>query len=436
MGVFHLAWFLNGYSVSHWHGSYAGINKSEWARPDLYVDLTQSLERAGFDALFIEDTAMIEDTYGSSMETTLKYGIMAPKNDPMPLVPLLSYQSRHIGIISTVSTIQYHPFLAARLGATLDHLTEGRFGFNVVTSVSHRVAQNFGYDAHLAHAERYAMAQEWMDAVTALWESWEPDALVLDEEAPLFADHTKVHPVHFEGKYFKTRGPLSTVPGPQRRPVIAQAGSSGPGRDLAARHADMMLALANTPEGMKEVRADMHRRLRSYGRDPGQFKILFMCQVYLGEDDEDARAGHAREEAVRTSPEGLIRQLWTMSYASGGEVDYAQYDLDAPVPSILGNGETTTMKALLADAGTRTLRDMLSGPNKYGYDFIGSSDSVAAQMGELMAEVGGDGYLIFGSTRRTKIAEIADGLAPALRRRGLFRDGYDRGTFRENLLAF
>jgi alkanesulfonate monooxygenase SsuD/methylene tetrahydromethanopterin reductase-like flavin-dependent oxidoreductase (luciferase family) len=151
--------------------------------------------------------------------------------------------------------------------ATLDHLTQGRFGFNVVTSVSHRVAQNFGYDADLAHAERYEMAQEWMDAVTALWESWEPDALVLDEQAPLFADHTKVHPVNFEGKYFKTRGPLSTVPGPQRRPVIAQAGSSGPGRDLAARHAGMMLALANTPADTKEVRADMHRRLHEDRRD-------------------------------------------------------------------------------------------------------------------------------------------------------------------------
>jgi FMN-dependent oxidoreductase (nitrilotriacetate monooxygenase family) len=434
--VFHLAWFLNGFSVSHWYGSYAGINKTEWAGPDLYVDLTRSLERAGFDALFIEDTTMIDDTYGSGMETTLKYGIMAPKNDPMPLVPLLSHQSKHIGIISTVSTIQYHPFLAARLGATLDHLTEGRFGFNVVTSVSHRVAQNFGYDAHLAHAERYAMAEEWMDAVSALWDSWEPGALVLDEQEPRFADHTKVHPVNFEGKYFKTRGPLSTAPGPQHRPVIAQAGNSGPGRDLAARHGDMMLALANTPEGMKEIRQDMHRRLRELGRDPDQFKILYMCQVYLGEDDEDAAATHRREEAVRTSPDGLIRQLWTMSYASGGEVDYAQYDLDAPVPDILGNGETTTMKALLEGAGDQTLRQLLTRPNKYGYDFVGSSDSVAAQMDELMQEVGGDGYLIFGSTRRTKIAEITDGLAPALRRRKLIRDRYDHGTFRENLLAF
>jgi FMN-dependent oxidoreductase (nitrilotriacetate monooxygenase family) len=434
--VFHLAWFLNGFSVSHWYGSYAGINKTEWSGPDLYVDLTRSLERAGFDALFIEDTTMIDDTYGSDMETTLKYGIMAPKNDPMPLVPLLSHQSKHIGIISTVSTIQYHPFLAARLGATLDHLTEGRFGFNVVTSVAHRVAQNFGYDAHLAHAERYAMAQEWMDAVSALWDSWEPGALVLDEQEPRFADHTKVHTVNFEGKYFRTRGPLSTVPGPQHRPVIAQAGNSGPGRDLAARHGDMMLALANTPEGMKEIRQDMHRRLRELGRDPGQFKILYMCQVYLGEDDEEAAATHRREEAVRTSPDGLIRQLWTMSYASGGEVDYAQYDLDAPVPDILGNGETTTMKALLEGAGDQTLRQLLTRPNQYGYDFVGSSDSVAAQMDELMQEVGGDGYLIFGSTRRTKIAEITDGLAPALRRRKLIRDRYDHGTFRENLLAF
>ncbi|GAA2234335.1 NtaA/DmoA family FMN-dependent monooxygenase [Herbiconiux moechotypicola] len=434
--MFHLAWFLNGYSVSHWHGHYAGINKTEWAKPDLYVDLTRSLERAGFDALFIEDTTMIDDTYGGSMEAALKYGIMAPKNDPMPLVPLLAHQSKHIGLVSTVSTIQYHPFLAARLGATLDHLTEGRFGFNVVTSVSHRVAQNFGFDEHLPHAERYAMAEEWLDAVGALWNSWEPDALVLDEETPMFADHTKVHTVDFEGTYFRTRGPLSTVPGPQHRPVVAQAGNSGPGRDLAARNADMMLALANTPEGMKEIREDMHRRLRSYGRNPDDFKIFFMCQVYLGETDDDARRTHAAEEAVRFSEEGIVRQLWTMSYASGGVVDYSTLDLDAPLPDTLGNGETTTMKALLEGAGTVTLRDRVMGPNKYGYDFIGSSDSVAAQMDEVMQEMGGDGYLIFGSTRRTKIAEITDGLAPALRRRGLIRESYDEPTFRQNLLAF
>ena len=356
--------------------------------------------------------------------------------EPLTLLAALSQHTTHIGLGATVSTTYSEPYNVARMLASIDHLSGGRAAWNVVTGSSPDAAANFSRDQHPPHAERYAMAQEWMDAVSALWDSWEPGALVLDEQEPRFADHTKVHTVNFEGKYFRTRGPLSTVPGPQHRPVIAQAGNSGPGRDLAARHGDMMLALANTPEGMKEIRQDMHRRLRELGRDPGQFKILYMCQVYLGEDEEDAVASHRREEAVRTSPDGLIRQLWTMSYASGGEVDYARYDLDAPVPDILGNGETTTMKALLEGAGDQTLRQLLTRPNRYGYDFVGSSDSVAAQMDELMQEVGGDGYLIFGSTRRTKIAEITDGLAPALRRRKLIRDRYDHGTFRENLLAF
>jgi FMN-dependent oxidoreductase (nitrilotriacetate monooxygenase family) len=436
--VFHLGWFLgNGYGVPTWRGTWDGSNGLDWTKPGFFIDLTTSLERAGFDLLFIEDTSMVEDTYGDSMETTLKHAAMAPKNDPVPLVPLLTSATQHIGVVVTMSTIQYPPFLAARSMVTLDHLTGGRAGVNVVTSVTHRVAQNFGYTEHFPHAERYAMAEEWMEVVSRLWESWEPGAVLNDLDEPRYADFTKVHTIDFEGKYFSCRGPLNTFPGPQGRPVVAQAGNSGPGRDLAARHADTMLALAKNPDEMRALRDDMDERLLKFGRKPADLKILFMAIPYFGDTDADARELYDRRQRAKSDPYAIERKLWDMSYVSGGVVDYATYDLDGPVPQKLGNGETTTAKAWLENSKEMTLRDLATGPTNYGMEFIGAPDSIAVQMGEVMEDLPGDGYLIYyADLNRRFISEVCDGLAPALRRRGLIRTGYPHATFRENLLDF
>ena len=435
--MFRLGWFLgNGFGMQPWHGNWAGNSMNDWTQPDLYIDLTTSLERGGFDLLFIEDTSMVEDTFGGSMETTLKYGLMAPKNDPVPLVPLLARATEHIGIAVTMSTIQYPPFLAARSMVTLDHLTKGRAGVNVVTSVTHRVAQNFGYEQHFDHADRYAMAEEWLDVVGALWESWDADALVHDQVTPRYADHRKVNPIDFVGKYFKVRGPLNTIPGPQRRPVVAQAGNSIPGRELAARNADTMLALAKNPAEMKALRLDMDERLVKHGRRPEDLKILFMAVPFLGDTDRDAQERFDRQHAAKKDANSIEQRLWYLSYVSGGVVDYAKYDLDGPVPQKVGNGETTTAKAWLENSKDITLRDLAEGPGNYGMEFIGSSDSVAGQMAEAMEEAGGDGFLMYPEMTRRSIMEVCDGLSPALRKRGVIRDGYAHKTFRENLLEF
>ena len=228
--MFHLGWFLgNGYGIQPWapgtDGPWTGTNATDWMKPDLYVDLARSLERAGFDYVLIEDSAMIEDTFKGSAEATLRRGLFAPKNDPLPLTPLMA-ASTNVGIVSTVSTIQYPPYLAARMFTSLDHVTGGRVGINVVTSVTDRVAQNFGYERHLDHDERYVMANEWTEMVRALWNSWEPDAVVVDVDGGRYADHTKVHAINYEGEYFRCRGPLNTIPGPQRDIPIAAAGNS------------------------------------------------------------------------------------------------------------------------------------------------------------------------------------------------------------------
>ncbi|CAN5412827.1 NtaA/DmoA family FMN-dependent monooxygenase [soil metagenome] len=435
--MFKLGWFVDGYSPKTWYQPWSGENRTEWAKASFWVDIAQSMERGGFDMFFMEDSAMVEDTYGGSMETTLQFALMAPKNDPMPLTPLIAQATKHIGLVPTISTMQYHPYLAARLGATLDHLTDGRIGLNVVTSVSHRVAQNFGYDRMFEHDERYVRAEEWMDAVSQLWESWEPDAMVLDTEQPMFADHTKVHPIEFVGKYYKTRGPLNSPPGPQRRPVIAQAGASNKGRDLAARNADVMLGLVQSAEEMIEFRKDMDRRLIGFGRSPDDLHIFFIAHAFIGETDQDGQDWWDGVAAESSHPDHIKMRLWGMSYASGGEFDYSKFDLDAPMHKEIGNGETTTLKAMIDAAGDRTLREVVTEPEQRGLNFIGSAKTIAGEMKDLMDTTDRpDGFLIEGvqhGISRRSVAEITEGLCPELKRQKLIRDKFSYSTFRENL---
>jgi long-chain alkane monooxygenase len=370
----------------------------EWMKPDLYIDMARSLERGGFDFLFIEDSSMVEDSYGGSMELTLKYGLMAPKSDPVPLVPLLTAATTHLGVIPTISTIAYHPYLAARLMTTLDHLSEGRVGLNVVTSVTDRVAQNFGHDQHFDHDLRYEMADEWLAACGQLWESWDADAVVLDEASNTYADHTRVHPVDFVGKFFRTRGPLNTIPGPQRRPVVAQAGNSGPGREVAAKFADTLLAHASSIESMKAFRNDIRARAATFGRDPDSIKIVYLVTPTIGETDADAAEKDRVNLARASDPDQIQARLWGMTYVSGGRVDFSTFDLDGPVPEVVGNGEQSSMAAFVENNRGRTLREAVVHGTHFGgtLGLSGSPDTVAARMGEIMQEVGGDGFLLYG----------------------------------------
>ena len=435
--MFKLGWFVDGFSPKTWYQPWSGENRTEWAKASFWVDIAQSMERGGFDMFFMEDSAMVEDTYAGSTETTLKFALMAPKNDPMPLTPLIAQATKHIGVVPTISTMQYHPYLAARLGATLDHLTDGRVGFNVVTSVSHRVAQNFGYDKMFDHDERYVRAEEWMDAVSQLWESWEPDAMILDTEEPRFADHTKVHPVDFVGKYYRTRGPLNSPPGPQRRPVIAQAGASDMGRDLAARNADVMLGLVQSADELVDFRKDMDRRLIGFGRNPDDLHVFFMAHAFIGESDRDGQDWWDAVAAESQHPDHIQMRLWGMSYASGGEFDYSKFDLDEPMFKEIGNGETTTLKAMIDSAGDRTLREVVTEPEQRGLNFVGSAKTIAGQMKDVMdATERPDGFLIEGvqhGISRRSVAEITEGLCPELKRQKLIRRTYSHQTFRDNL---
>ena len=429
---FHLGWFLgNSFGVHGWNQPWGGTGGQDWTQPDLHIELAKALERACFDYLLLEDSLFVPDNYGSSMEFYLARALRAPKNDPLPLVPLIAQATTHLGIVPTISTSFYPPFLLARLIATLDLMSKGRVGCNFVTSTAERAAQNFGLNSHLEHDLRYEMADEFVDVVSQLWSSWDADAIVMDREAGVFVDHTKVHAIDFKGRFFSSRGPLNTARPLQGRPVLVQAGGSPQGKRFAAKHMDSVIAAVSTIGEMKAFRVDLRERLAAEGRHPDSCKLFFVASPTVGETNEEAQERNRRRQVQReASPAMTLAQM-----ASLTDIDFATFDLDAPIGELSTNGQQGTLKRFLAQGGT--LREIARN-YRYGLEdeLVGTPEHIACAMGEVMEEVGGDGYMFSGPVTRRYVAEITDGVVPALQRLGLVRTAYTHRHFRDNLFAF
>jgi FMN-dependent oxidoreductase (nitrilotriacetate monooxygenase family) len=432
---FHLGWFMN-FTPDEWREPF-GQGGLPWDGT-FYVEMARTLERACFDYIMIEDKLMVPESFGGSTELSLKHAMMVPKHDPAPLAVAMGMATSRLGVVATLSTLAYPPFLLARLCSTIDSLTGGRFGWNIVTSAEDLSAQNFGLKKLPPRDLRYEMADEYMDVVNKLFASWERDAVVLDRTAGIYADHSKVRPIHHEGKFFSVRGPLNTVPSPQHRPVYVQAGGSPRGRDFAARHADSIISVASGVESMKAFRDDIRARARAAGRDPDSIKVLFCVTPVLGETEAEAEE---KQRRMVSAPHFISDIL--ASIAAITEIDFAQFDLDQPLPEYLKtNGEQGSLDKFQQWGSGKTLRELVvdgAGGLVSSVELIGTPDQVADRMGEVMAAVGGDGFLIttpvLRVSRRT-IIEVADGLVPALQRRGLVRSAYGHETLRENLLEF
>ena len=432
---FHLGCFLQGSSVQAWNEPWTGRIGETWMRPDFLVDVARALERACFDYLLLEDSSYIGESYGDSREIYLHHGIAVPRQDPSVVATLMAAATSRIGIVPTFATFAYPPYLLARLVATLDQVSAGRIGWNMVTGSSDFAARNFGLDGLPEHDLRYDMADEYMDLVGRLWDSWEPGALVADLDSGMLADHAKVHQVDFKGKYYASRGPLNCGPCPQGRPVIAQAGGSPRGRQFASQHADTIVASVKGLDAMRAYRDDVRQRLAGHGRDPAACKVLFLVAPIVAETTEDALQLKQRR-AARAAAQ-VDRKLAFLGKITN--IDFAQFDLDAPVGALATNGHQQTLDDFKRKAGGRTLREAVTSYNSDGgsVELVGSPADVAAQMAEAMAHVGGDGFLFsMPDVSRRSIAEVEDGLVPALQKRGLVRRGYEHVQFRENLLAF
>jgi FMN-dependent oxidoreductase (nitrilotriacetate monooxygenase family) len=432
---FHLGWFTN-FCADPWNGPFS--NGGEPWDGRFFVEFAQALERACFDYILFEDKVTVPDVYGGSSEVYLKHPLGAPKHDPAPLAAMIAGATSHIGLVCTLSTMAYPPFLLARLASTLDSLSRGRFGWNIVTSAEDTAAQNFGLDALPPRELRYDMADEYVDLAIRLWRSWAPDTVKRDRDGRVYADFTKVAPVNFEGRYFKCRGPLNTAPSPQIVPTLVQAGGSPRGRDFAAKYADSIVAAAAGLDGMKAFRDDIRARAAAQGRNPDDIKVLFMISPVLAQTEAEARADYER---LIGDPDFLEQSLAIISAITS--TDFSKFPLDEPLPGRLTtNGEQGTLDAFQRYGEGKTLRQLVedaSGGLAASIELIGTPDQVADKMGEAMEAVGGDGFLITmpGQTaNRIDIAKVCDGLVPALQRRGLVRDRYEHALLRDNLRAF
>ena len=429
---FHLAWFLSqGYGPKSWRTDWPGSDIHRWMMPDLFVELARAMERACFDYLIIEDSSMVPYTYQGTHDTYLKYAASTPKLDPAVLVPYLAQATEHLGIVPTLSVSEYPPYLLARLVNSLDHVTEGRMGWNCVTGSNDGAAQNYGRDKQLPHDERYDIADEFADVVTRLWEAWEPDAVVLDRDAPMFADGAKVHPIHHEGKYFRCRGPINAPRSPQGRVPICQAGGSPRGQLFASRWADTIITEGGGGvEKMKEYRANIRRQAAEFGRNPDDIKVLFLAQPVIDISMEAARERVRMNEVEMDQHIDL--HLSGMSRLTG--IDFSKFDLDAPLPELTTNGHQSTLAKWIGKTPRSIVKTY---GRKGGIDFTGTADHVAGMMQEVMEEVGGDGFLFFNSYfDRRYVIEVCDGLVPELQRRGLTRKAYVHQHLRDNLLEF
>lgn len=429
---FHLGWFTN-FATDEWYEPFASAGGNPW-NGDFYVEFCKALERACFDYFMLEDTLMLPEAYGGNARLALKAANQVPKHDPIPLAAVMASHTRNIGIVATMSTLGYPPFLLARVSSTIDHLSNGRFGWNIVTSGENAAAQNFGLDELPEHDLRYEMADEFMDVVNQLFGSWEPGAVIMDRETGTYADWTKVKPIDFVGRWYKCRGPLNTVPSPQGRPAYIQAGGSERGRDFAAKHADSVISTANGIAGMKDFRDDVRRRAAKFGRNPDDIKFLYIFSPVMGETEAEAWMVNERGVSQTRFAE---RRLSLMSGIT--DIDFSKFSLDEPLPDDLTtNGETHSLKRFAQFGSGKPLRQLIK-EAKSGVEAVGTPDQVAEKMGEIMAQVGGDGFLLrnpFHQISRRYIYEVTDGLVPALQRRGLVRTEYTKPTLRETLLEF
>jgi FMN-dependent oxidoreductase (nitrilotriacetate monooxygenase family) len=434
---FHMGWFMN-FIPPEWDTHDASPDVQRWPNGRFYVDMARSMERACMDLIMIEDTVMVADAYGGTMEGALKHSAFAPKQDPLPLAVLIAANTSRMGIVATLSTSFYPPYLLARTCSTVDSIAEGRFGWNIVSSAEDRAAQNFGLEGLPEHDERYNVAEEYFDVVNQLWDSWEADAVVMDRKTHTYADFRKVHTIDFDGKYFKSRGPLNTVPSPQHRPAFLQAGASPKGRQFAAGAADAIIAVGTGIEGMKEYRNDIRERAKAAGRNPDDIKLLFVVSPTVAATEKEARA---EVERLLSHPSYVEKSL--VSISSNTEIDFKQFDIDEPLPADLTtNGERGSLEYFMrgdGSPGPKTLRQLVMHRAKRGLELVGTPDQVAAKMGDAMEEVGGDGFLIAKpgwDLSRKYIDSICEGLVPALQRRGLTRTEYTKPTLRETLREF
>lgn len=416
-----------------------GHHIAAWRHPDAqadapvnfrhYAELARRAEAAKFDAIFLADSVGVRNTDLASLSRTAR----SDHFEPLTLLSALAAVTEKIGLIATVSTTYNEPYHVARKFASLDHISGGRSGWNLVTSSGQGEAQNFNLDEHVEHARRYARAAEFHDVVLGLWDSWEDDAFLRDKHSGQYFDPAKLHPLRHRGEHFSVRGPLNVSRSPQGRPVVVQAGASPAGRDLAARTAEVIFVAHQTFDEARAFYRDIKGRAVEYGRDPDDIKIMPGIFPVIGRSQAEAEDKFARLQDLIHPVVGV--QL--LSNMIGG-FDLSGYPVDGPLPDIPETNGGKSRQQLLIDLARRdnlTIRQLylrIAGARGH-QQVVGTPQSVADQLQQWFEEDGADGFNIMSPWLPGGLDDFIELALPELRRRGLFRTEYSGATLRQHL---
>ncbi len=387
----------------------------------------QTLERGKFDAFFMADHLAL---LNMPMEA-LKRSATVSSFDPLTLLPALAVVTEKLGLIATASTTYNDPYHIARKFASLDHISNGRAGWNLVTTSNPDAALNFGLEEHPEHDDRYRRGREFFDVVTGLWDSWADDAFIRDVESGVFFDPEKLHVLGHKGEYFSVRGPLNVARPVQGWPVIVQAGASEAGRQVAAETAEMIFGSAPTIADGQRYYADVKRRLAPLGRSPDHLKILPGALVIVGDTVEEARA-------KRRTLDSLVHAdsaIGNLSMRLG--VDASRFDPDGKLPEIPETNQSKTARQSLIDLAQRedlTVKQLAQRVGGYaGLTFVGTAQTIADEMEAWLYGEACDGFNLMFPFLPAGLDDFVDKVVPELQRRGLFRREYEGQTLRDHL---
>lgn len=398
---------------------------------DYYADLARTAERGKFDFIFLSDGLGIRTHYKDKDELS-RWGRIV-NFEPITLLSALSVVTHNIGLTATASTTYNEPFHIARKFASLDYLTGGRSGWNVVTSVTDAEANNFNLDKQPDHTTRYRRAREFMVVVTGLWDSWEDDAFLFDKQSGRYFDPNKLHILEHRGEFFSVRGPLNVARPPQGRPVIVQAGSSEDGMDFAAKWAEVIFTAQQTLQQAQGFYRSMKNQVRKHGRSPDDIKILPGVFPVVGRTLSEA-------EDVYATLQGLVDPVVGIGLLTTqlGDVDISTLNLDETLPELpMTEGSQSKQKLIYDQARSKglTIRQLyLAVSAGRGHRFVlGTPEIIADQLEEWFVNEGADGFNVMPPYLPDQLTEFVDLVVPELQRRGLFRKEYEGCTLRENL---
>jgi long-chain alkane monooxygenase len=400
-----------------------------------WTHLAGVLERGLFDGVFLADVLGVYDVFGGDGDAAVRNATQLPVNDPMLLVSAMAAVTENLGIGVTAATAFEHPFPFSRRASTLDHLTGGRFAWNVVTGYLPSAARALGDDDQMAHSDRYDHADEYMEVLYKLWEgSWEDDAVLRDRAGGVFTDPAKVHAIEHEGEHFKVSAVHLCEPSPQRTPFIYQAGSSPRGKRFAVDHAEAIFTAAPTKQVLAANVRDIRDQLRAAGRDPYSIKVFQMLTVITDETSQKATAKH--DEYLRfASDEGA---LTLMSGWMG--IDLSRYSLDDPIGDVDSNAIKSTIAAFNQEADDGRVwrvRDIAAwgGIGGLGPRAVGSAAEVADTLQEWIEETDIDGFNLPYAITPGSFEDVVEFLVPELQRRGAYKTAYAPGTLRNKIFG-